>query len=211
MSALTLQLPPRLKLTDDEFEQLAAANPDLRLELTVSGELTIMPPTGGETGERNLDLEGQLWLWNRQTRLGRTFNSSTGFKLPNGAIRSPDAAWVAQARWDALSLEQRKKFPPLCPDFALELVSETDDIREIRAKMQEYLNNGLRLGWLIALKIQQVEIYRPNQTVDVLQSPVSVSGEEVLPGFVLDLQPVFTLIQWLGNAKPFVRAFILLQ
>ena len=191
MSALTLQFPPVLKLTDEQFEQLAAANRELRLELTAKGELIIMPPTGGETGDRNFELDGQLWYWNRQTRLGKAFDSSTGFRLPQGATRSPDVAWIRMERWDALTAAQRKKFLPLCPDFAVELVSETDDVEETRAKMQEYVDNGLRLGWLINPRTRQVEIYRLDQAVEVLQSPATLSGEEVLPGFVLDLQPIF--------------------
>ena len=191
MSALTLQLPPVLKLTDEQFEQLAAANQDLQLELTAKGELIIMPPTGGETGDRNFELDGQLWYWNRQTRLGKAFDSSTGFRLPKGGTRSPDVAWISMERWEALTPAQRKKFLPLCPDFAVELVSETDDVEETRTKMHEYINNGLRLGWLINPRTRQVEIYRPNQAVEVLQSPATLSGEEVLPGFVLDLQPIF--------------------
>ncbi|MHC5613141.1 MAG: Uma2 family endonuclease [Nostoc sp.] len=191
MSSLTLQFPPALKLTDEEFEQLIAVNQELRLELTAQGELVIMLPTGGETGERNLDIEGQLWLWKRQNKLGKAFNSSTGFKLPNGATRSPDASWVTIARWEALTPQQRKKFPPLCPDFVVELVSETDDLEDIQAKMREYIKNGLRLGWLINPKNKQVEIYRFNQAVEVLQSPRNLSGEDVLPGFLLDLEPIF--------------------
>ncbi|HEY9601743.1 MAG TPA: Uma2 family endonuclease [Allocoleopsis sp.] len=191
MSALTLQLPPVLKLSDEQFEQLAAVNQDLRLELTAEGELIIMPPTGGETGNRNFDLIGQVWLWNRQADLGKAFDSSTGFRLPKGSTRSPDVSWVRMERWEALTQEQRKKFLPLCPDFAIELVSETDDLDDARQKMQEYLENGLRLGWLIIPKTQQVEIYRPTRMVEVLQSPTSLSGEDVLPGFVLDLQRIF--------------------
>ncbi len=191
MSALTLQLPPVLKLTDEQFEQLAAVNRELRLELTAKGELIIMPPTGGETGDRNFELDGQLWYWNRQTRLGKAFDSSTGFRLPQGTARSPDVAWIRMERWEALTPAQRKKFLPLCPDFAVELVSETDDVEETRAKMQEYVDNGLRLGWLINPRTRQVEIYRLNQVVEVLQSPATLSGEEVLPRFVLDLQPIF--------------------
>ncbi|HLO52196.1 MAG TPA: Uma2 family endonuclease [Kamptonema sp.] len=191
MNSLTLNIPSVLKLTNEQFEQLAAANGDLRLELTARGELIIMPPTGGETGDRNFELDGQLWYWNRQTRLGKAFDSSTGFRLPNGTTRSPDVAWIAMHRWEALTPTQRKKFLPLCPDFAVELVSETDDVQETRSKMQEYVDNGLRLGWLINPRTQQVEIYRPNQAVEVLQSPATLSGEEVLPGFILDLQPIF--------------------
>jgi Uma2 family endonuclease len=193
MNSLTLQFPPVLKLTDDQFAQLAAANQDLRLELTAKGELIIMPPTGGETGDRNFELDGQLWYWNRKTLLGKAFDSSTGFRLPQGGTRSPDLAWIPIERWNALTPAQRKKFLPLCPDFAIELVSETDDVEETRAKMQEYVNNGLRLGWLINPRTQQVEIYRQNQAVEVLESPTTLSGEDVLPGFVLDLQPIFAV------------------
>lgn len=191
MNSLTLNLPPILKLSDEQFEQLAVVNHDLRLELTANGELKIMPPTGGETGNRNFEIYIDLGIWNRQNCLGQAFDSSTGFRLPNGAIRSPDVAWIPLARWEALTGEQRKRFLPLCPDFVVELVSETDDLDDTRVKMQEYLNNGLRLGWLIAPQRQQIEIYRPEQEVEVLQSPISVSGEDVLPGFVLDLAPIF--------------------
>jgi Uma2 family endonuclease len=191
MTALTLQLPPHLKLTDEEFEQIVAANQELRLELTATGELVIMSPTGGETGNRNFDLLGQIWFWNSQKNLGKAFDSSTGFKLPNGATRSPDASWVKIARWNTLTPQQRKKFLPLCPDFAVELVSETDDVEDTQAKMVEYLANGLQLGWLINPKDKVVIIYRPNQAPEILQSPTSLSGEDVLPGFILNLQPIF--------------------
>ncbi|OCQ95383.1 hypothetical protein BCD64_25905 [Nostoc sp. MBR 210] len=191
MTALTLQLPPHLKFTDEEFEQIVAVNRELRLELTAEGELVIMSPTGGETGSRNFDLLGQLWFWNSQNNLGKAFDSSTGFRLPNGATRSPDAAWVRIERWNSLTPEQRKKFLPLCPDFAVELVSETDDVAETQAKIEEYLASGLLLGWLINPKDKQVIIYRPNQASEVLQSPTSLSGEDILPGFVLNLQQIF--------------------
>ncbi len=191
MNSLTLNLPPVLKLTDEQFEQLAAANSDLGLELTAKGELIIMPPTGGETGDRNFELDGQLWLWNRQNSLGKAFDSSTGFRLPSGATRSPDVAWIEIERWEALTPAQKKRFLPLCPDFAVELVSETDEVEDVRQKMQEYLQNGLRLGWLINPKLKQVEIYRPNREVELLKYPTTLSGEDILPGFVLDLEPIF--------------------
>ncbi len=191
MTALTLQLPPALKLTDEEFAQLVAVNKELRLELTVEGELIIMSPTGGETGNRNFEIYIDLGIWNRQKNLGKAFDSSTGFKLPNGATRSPDASWVRMERWDALTPQQRKKFLPLCPDFVVELVSETDDVEDTQAKMREYLANGLQLGWLINPQAKQVEIYCPHQSVEILQSPISLSGEDVLPGFILNLQPIF--------------------
>lgn len=190
MTALILDLHPAIELTDEQFEQICSANRDLRLERTATGELIIMPPTGGDTGRRNLGLSAQLWNWNQQSSLGIAFDSSTGFTLPNGAIRSPDASWVRLERWQALTPLQRRKFIPLCPDFAIELLSPTDELRETQAKMQEYLTNGLRLGWLINPKSKQVEIYRPGQPVEILQSPASLSGETVLPGFVLDLTEI---------------------
>ncbi|MDJ0676916.1 MAG: Uma2 family endonuclease [Calothrix sp. MO_167.B42] len=192
MSNLPLNIPPNLKLTQEQFTLLAAANRDVQLELTATGELIIMPPTGGNTGKRNIDIEGQLWFWNRQTKLGVAFNSSTAFLLPNGAERSPDAAWVSQARWDNLQPEEQDSFPPLCPDFLIELRSKSDNMEPLRKKMQEYIDNGLLLGWLIDTKNKKVEIYRPHQPIEVLNNPTSLSGEDVLPGFVLDLQVVFS-------------------
>ena len=192
MTAVILQIPQSLKFTDDKFVEMVAANKDLRLELSSQGELSIMSPTGGETGDRNLELGGQVWFWNRQNGLGKAFDSSTGFKLPNGATRSPDVSWIKMERWNALTPEQRKRFLPLCPDFVIELVSESDDLADTQAKMREYIANGLRLGWLINPKNKQVEIYRPNQEIEVLQSPANLSGEDVLPGFILDLQPIFS-------------------
>jgi Uma2 family endonuclease len=191
MNALTLNLPKALRLTDEEFEQLAAANRDLRLERTPTGELIVMPPSGGESSKRNADLTTDLNIWNRQTKLGVVFDSSGGFSLPKGGDRSPDASWVKLERWNALTSEERKRFPPICPDFVIELRSENDNLRELQEKMKEYLANGIRLGWLIDPKTQKVEITRPNQKVEVLQSPTILSGEDVLPGFVLDLQFIF--------------------
>jgi len=190
MDALTLQLPETWKFSDEEFTQLASANQDLRLELTANRELIIMSPTGGETGKKNLELCGQIWFWNRQRNLGKAFDSSTGFRLPNGATRSPDVSWLSIDRWNSLSVEQRERFLPLCPDFVIELRSPTDNLTKVQAKMQEYIDNGLRLGWLINPQDRQVEIYQPNQPKQILQSPTHLSGGEVLPGFVLDLQSI---------------------
>ena len=190
---LTLNIPAAVKLTDEQFYQLSLANRDLRLERTASGEVIVMPPTGGGTGKRNSDLNIQLGLWNRETKLGFVFDSSTGFKLPNGATRSPDAAWVKRDRWDSLTLEQQEQFPPLCPDFVVELQSPSDALADARLKMQEYLENGVQLGWLIAPKIRQVEIYRPNRELEIVQSPAILSGEEVLTGFVLDLTEILSI------------------
>lgn len=191
MTALLLNVPRTIELTLDQFEQLAIANPELRLELTATGGLLLMPPTGGETGQRNSDISGQLWYWNRQNALGQDFDSSTGFRLPNGAVRAPDASWLTRARWAALSPEQRQKFLPLCPDFAIELLSPSDELSQTQAKMQEYLDNGLRLGWLINPRDRSVEVYRPGQPVERVVNPKSLSGEAVLPGFTLDLSRVW--------------------
>lgn len=191
MTALTLNLNPIIELTDEQFYHLCQLNRDLRFERTATGELIIMPPAGGETGNRNAGLTAQLWIWNEQNNLGKVFDSSTGFKLPNGADRSPDAAWVKQERWDVLTHEQKEKFPPLCPDFVIELLSPSDSLQVAQEKMQEYRDNGTRLGWLINRKSKQVEIYRPAQEVEVLQSPATLSGETVLTGFVLNLQPIW--------------------
>ncbi|MEO1294798.1 MAG: Uma2 family endonuclease [Cyanobacteria bacterium J06636_16] len=192
MINVLVQIPNTLRLTDDQFLELVRANPDLRMERTAEGELIIMLPTGSEGGNYNAELTTDFGIWNRQAKLGKIFDSSTGFKLPNGATRAPDTAWVKQTRWDALTPVQRKGFAPISPDFVLELASETDDIEILRAKMQEYLDNGCSLGWLIDPKTRQVEIYRPDQEVEVLQNPESLSGGDVLPGFTLNLGTIFT-------------------
>ncbi|BAZ30457.1 hypothetical protein NIES4074_29170 [Cylindrospermum sp. NIES-4074] len=192
--AIAVNIPATLTLrvSHEQFVHLAIANRDLQLERTAAGELIIIPPTGSNSGNKNLDLEGQLWLWNRQTKLGKAFNSSTGFHLPNGADRSPDAAWVRQEKWDALTLEQQESFAPICPDFVLELRSKSDSLEMLQAKMREYIENGASLGWLIDRKNQQVESYRTSQDVQVLERPLTLSGEDILPGFVLDLTKVWS-------------------
>ena len=191
MLKTTITIPQSFKVTHEQFQQIAAVNRDLRLERTATGELIVMPPTGSETGNRNLDISGQLWLWNRQTKLGVAFDSSSGFKLPNGADRSPDASWVKLERWQTLTPKQQEGFAPLCPDFVVELRSKSDNMEPLREKMREYITNGSRLGWLIDRKNQKVEIYRQNQDVEILDHPRTLSGEEVLPGFVLDLTDVW--------------------
>jgi Uma2 family endonuclease len=191
MTALTVNFNSIIKLTDEQFFQLCQDNETLRFERNATGELIIMPPAGGETGNRNAGLTAQLWMWNELNKLGKVFDSSTGFKLPNGADRSPDAAWVKLERWDALTQEQKIKFPPLCPDFVVELLSPSDSLKATQEKMQEYINNGACLGWLINHKLRQVEIYRQGQDVEVLENPVTLSGEDVLPGFVLNLESIW--------------------
>lgn len=180
----------RVELTDEQFYQLCESNRDQPLERTAKGELVIMSPVGGISGNREADLIADLTIWNRQTQRGKVFSSSTIFRLPNGGDRSPDVAWVQLERWQALTLAEQEKFPPICPDFVIELRSRTDALGPIKAKMQEYLDSGLRLGWLINPQQQQVEIYREQQPVEVVDLPATLSGETVLPGFTLDL-PVF--------------------
>ncbi len=190
MDTLTLDFQS-IELTDEQFYQLCINNRDLRFERNVDGNLLIMPPTGGETGNRNIEIAYQLQAWSRQNKSGIAFDSSTGFKLPNGANRSPDASWIPLAKWDSLTDEQKQRFLPLCPDFAIELLSPSDQLAKTQEKMQEYLDNGMLLGWLINRQKQQVEIYRQGKKVEILNAPNSLSGENVLPGFVLDLQPVW--------------------
>jgi Uma2 family endonuclease len=191
MEALSLNVPPAVGLTDEQFYQLCIANELWQLELTQARELIIMPPTGGESGIRNSDLNIELGLWNRQTKLGKVFDSSTEFKLPSGAYRCPDAAWVKLERWQALTKDEQKRFPPLCPDFVIELRSESDVLERLRLKMREYRDNGASLGWLIDPQTPSVEIYRSQQDVEVLnfpfENPPQLLGEKVLPGFILDL------------------------
>ena len=190
MTAIILDLSPVIQLTDEQFYQLCQANRDLKLERTAVGEWIVMPPTGGGSGKRNANLTTDLNLWNRQTKLGVIFDSSTGFSLPNGGDRSPDVSWVKLERWDALTSEEQEVFPPICPDFVIELRSRTDSLKVLQTKMQEYLASGLRLGWLLDPQNQRVEIYRIGQDVEIRYSPVSLSGEDVLPGFVLELQGI---------------------
>ena len=189
MTALTLNLDSITTLTHEQFRKLCQANRDIQLELTAQGELIVMPPTGWESGKRNASVTGQIWAWNSKTQLGTAFDSSTGFRLPNGAVKSPDAAWVRQERLDALSPDP-SEFLALAPDFVIELRSATDRLKTLQDKMKEYQENGVRLGWLLNAKDQAVEVYREGQEVQVLRSPISVSGENVLPGFVLDLKGI---------------------
>ena len=188
MKPATINIPNYLKVSQEQFEKLAIANRDFRLERTKNGDLIIMPPTGGSIGKYNVKLATSFVIWNEQTGLGEVFDSSTGFRLPNGANRSPDVAWISRDRWHTLTSEQQDTFPPLCPDFVLELRSKTDKMKPLREKMQEYLENKMRLGWLIDTKNKMVEIYRSNQPVKVLKKPATLSGEDILPGFVLNLQ-----------------------
>lgn len=191
MNTVTLNIPPIAKLTDEQFYEICQANRDLKIERTATGELIIMPPTGGGTGKRNSDLNIELGIWNRHTQLGVVFDSSTGFKLPNGADRSPDAAWIILEKWESLSPEQQEKFLPFAPDFVIELRSPSDALQPLQDKMQEYIGNGTRLGWLMNRKDRQVEIYRQGRGKEVLDDPATLSGEDVLPGFVLNMHIIW--------------------
>jgi Uma2 family endonuclease len=181
----------RVKLTEEQFALLCQENRDFRFELTAQQELVIMPPAGSETGWRNNEVSYVLTAWTKADGTGLAFGSSAGFTLPNGAIRSPDAAWVKRDRWDALTQEQREKFAPLCPDFVVELRSRTDRLADWQEKMQEYMANGARLGWLLDPTDKRVHVYRLNQPVEVLDNPDTLSGDPVLPGFVLPVRALW--------------------
>lgn len=191
----SITIPKGFRVTPEQFEQLAAAEQLARMELTKDGELIIMSPTGGEAGGKNFNLYLDLGIWNRQTKLGQAFDSSTVFVLPNGARRSPDLSWIRLERWNTLTLEEKQGFPPIAPDFIIELVSPSDlkDQRysDLQAKMQEYLDNGVKLGWLIEPAAQTVEIYRLGQELEILSHPQILSGEDILPGFILDLTEIW--------------------
>ncbi|HEY9619249.1 MAG TPA: Uma2 family endonuclease [Crinalium sp.] len=191
MATITVNLSPPFELNDDAFYQLCQNNPDIKFERTAHGELVIMSPVGGEGGKREADIITDLNLWNRQVGLGVVFSSSSGFKLPSGADRSPDAAWIRKDRWDALTPAQQRKFPPIAPDFVIELRSESDDLETLQAKMREYMESGVLLGWLINPQDQQVEIYCSDQPVTILNSPSCLSNADLLPGFVLELSRIF--------------------
>ncbi len=175
------------RMSDAEFFEFCQLNPELRIELTSDGDLIIMPPTGGTTGKRNLTLAIMFGRWLEQDGTGVGFDSSTGFTLPNGAKRSPDLAWVKRTRWETLTPDEQAAFPPLCPDFVVELRSRTDSIKTLHAKMREYIANGTQLGWLIDAEEKRVYIYRPDADVVSLDDPQTLAGDPVLPGFVLEV------------------------
>jgi Uma2 family endonuclease len=186
---LTLKFRPGLRLTDRVFGKLCAANPELKLERNARQDLVVMPSSSA-TAMRNAAVTAQLVYWAEVDGTGVAFDSSAGFTLPNGAIRSPDSSWISRQRWRALPREQREQFAPLCPEFVVELRSEADRKAKIRKKMREYISQGARLGWMIDLVERTVEIYRPGQPVEVLDQPRMLSGEDVLPGFGLDLNGI---------------------
>jgi len=189
---LVLRLAPAIDMSDQQFFELCHLNRDLRIERTCQGDLVIMPPTGSETGRVNFRLTQLFGNWMDADGTGVGFDSSTGFTLPNGAKRSPDVAWVKRARWEALTRQQQQEFAPLCPDFVLELRSPSDALAYVQAKMREYLDNGAQLGWLIDLIEKKVYIYRPQAPVECLDNPQTVSGDPMLPRFVLDVRKVWS-------------------
>lgn len=178
------------EISDRDLEKLCADNPETRFETTPQGRLIIMSPTGSESGRKNGRLFFQVELWNTKTKLGVSFDSSTGFKLSNGALRSPDVSWVELAQWDSLSEQQQRKFAPIDPNFVIELMSPTDDLIELQQKMTEYMNCGVKLGWLINPDEKQVEIYRDGGNKEVLNNPQSLSGENILPGLTVNLSSI---------------------
>jgi Uma2 family endonuclease len=190
LSPLTIHFDS-FKLTDNQFYQLCQDNRDLRFEKNAYGDIVIMPPTGGETGNKNLKIIQQLANWTDKNSTGIAFDSSTGFKLPNGANRSPDASWIPLEKWQNLTREEREKFIPLCPDFIIELRSKNDDLKSLEEKMREYIENGTKLGWLINPQDQKVAIYREDQEVEILEHPLILSGENILPNFVLNLELIW--------------------
>jgi len=182
---------PRDLIDEEQFLRLCSANGDLRLERAATGEIIIMSPAGGESSRKNIKISAHLEIWSEKDGTGVAFDSSMGFTLPNGAVLGPDASWIRRERWDALSRKDKERFSPICPDFVIELRSATDRISVVRAKMREYIENGARLGWLIDPRTKQVEVYKPNEPVKTLKEPANVSGEDVLPGFTLDLAPIW--------------------
>lgn len=179
------------KMNDDEFENFCRHNPDLQIELTKEGELVIMPPTGGETGIRNFSLILEFGKWSEKDRSGVAFDSSTVFRLPNGAKRSPDLSWAKNEKWNNLSADERKKFPPICPDFVVELRSPSDSLTNLKNKLTEYLENGASLGWLIDPIERKVYVYRPHSETEILENPASISGENLLKDFSLEMNKIW--------------------
>ena len=179
------------KISDRDFERLCADNPETRFETTPEGRLIVMSPTGSESGKLNMSLAAQIWSWNNRTKLGVVFDSSTGFKLSNGAVRSPDVSWIEISRWNSLNKQQQRRFAPIDPDFVIELMSPTDDLSELQQKIIEYMGCGVKLGWLINPDRKQVEIYRNGQDKEVLDNPVTLFGGDILPNLTVDLAEIF--------------------
>lgn len=191
MYTYKLNLNNIISLDGDKFYDLCVANPELRLEKNAIGEIIIMSPTGSETGRQNAKLTGYFFIWNEQKQLGEVFDSNSGFTLPNGAVRSPDVSWIEKSLWHKLNKSQQDKFAPIVPNFVLELKSQSDSLTELQAKMVEYINQGVKLGWLLNPENKTAEIYRPGFDKQVLENPDKLSGEEVLPEFELNLTKIW--------------------
>ncbi|CAN5294023.1 Uma2 family endonuclease [soil metagenome] len=179
------------KMSDEQFFEFCRSNPELRIEMSKKGEIVVMPPTFSETGGKNFSLAVKFGIWAEKDGTGKGFDSSTGFVLPNGAIRSPDLSWIKFERWNALTAKQREKFAHICPDFVVELRSTSDSLKKLQAKMIEYIENGTSLGWLIDAEKHKVYVYRQNAEVEVLQNPAKISGEPFLKGFTLNLKEIW--------------------
>ena len=188
---LTVCLPAIAPMTREQFYTFCQANRDLRIERTATGDVVIMPPAFADTGNRNFNLAVQLGIWAEQDGTGLGFDSSAGFTLMNGATRSPDAAWIKTEKWNQLSEAAKASFAPICPDFVIELRSASDTLRELQAKLQEYLDNGVSLGWLIDRKNRTIHIYRPDQDPKVIENPDLVRGDPELPGFSLSMAKIW--------------------
>jgi Uma2 family endonuclease len=191
-SPIMLRMPSDLQMTDEQFFDFCQVNHDLRIERNQFGDISIMPPTGSETGNRNFNLAGQLYVWAEKDGTGICFDSSTGFILSTGAERSPDVSWIKLDRWNNLTSKQQQKFAPICPDFVIELRSSSDNLQPLKEKMEEYMKEpGIQLGWLIDRKNRKVYIYRPGISEEYLDNPATIIGESVLPGFVLNMSKVW--------------------
>ncbi|WP_009634015.1 Uma2 family endonuclease [Synechocystis sp. PCC 7509] len=188
---LSVILPGSESMTTKQFYEFCQINRDLRIERSANGEVIVMPPAFSDTGNRNLKIGQQLANWADRDGTGEAFDSNSGFTLPNGAIRAPDASWIKLERWNALTEQQKASFAPICPDFVIELRSNSDTLKSLQAKMQEYIANGALLGWLIDRQNRKVYIYRPNQEAEVSDNPESVSGDPELPGFVLQMAKIW--------------------
>ena len=191
-SPLVVQIPPSMQMTDEQFFDFCQVNRELRIERNQFGEISIMPPTASETGNRSFSIAGQLYVWAEKDGTGVCFDSSTGFKLSTGAEQSPDVSWIKLERWNALSPEKQQRFAPICPDFVVELRSLSDNLKPLKEKMEEYMREpGVQLGFLIDRKHRQVYIYRPGVPEECLENPATVNGDSVLPGFVLEMSKVW--------------------
>ncbi len=188
---IALDVKPFGALTEDEFFEFCQRNRDVRIERDAEGGILVMPPTGGATGNRNIEIAMQLQWWAKRDGTGIAFDSSGGFRLPSQAVRAPDASWVLRWRYEQLTEREQERFLPLCPDFAIELKSPTDTLAALKRKMDEYIENGLQLGWLIDPKQKTVHIYRPHLPVEVRDNPNTLSADPILPGFVLDLTEIW--------------------